>query len=94
MLSARSGCFWNRKSTFPLYSCAYIFSLPVFANESAFNGVLNVTIVDEGLKSMPMSPGELGSKVTDQDFRDRVKGIASPKSPSRLVTTSEVYEIS
>lgn len=92
--SARSGCFWNRKSPFPLYSCAYIFSLPVSANESAFNEVLNFTIVDEGLKSMPMGPGELGSKVTDQDFRDGIMGTASPKSPSGTVTPSEVYEIS
>ena len=64
--------------------------VPVFANKSAFNEVLNVTSIEEDLGSMPMGPGALGSEITDEDFDDGDEDITSPKpSPSGAITPSE-----
>ena len=62
----------------------------MFAKKSAFNEVLNVTSIEEDVGSTPMSPGVLGSEITDDDFDDGDEDIASPKPPpSGAVTPSE-----
>ena len=53
----------------------------MFANKSTFNEVLNVISIKEDLRSMPMGPSGLGSKITDEDFDDGNKDLTSPKLP-------------
>ena len=62
----------------------------MFANKSASNEVLNVTLIEEDPGSMPMGPGGPGSEITDEDFDDGDEDLASPKPPpSGAITPPE-----